>query len=150
MRLLMLLLVAVLLTSGCIVINDSPAPGCIKYFPEQFRPIGGCFGKSVIMNLSVSPATACLAVDTNNCNGGVLDISNGCPNDLTIDNITVPAGTRYVGVDVEKLADGTYRPVPLEGNVAVYVPEMMEHVTIGGVMGQKPIVVSFIKTGNLC
>ena len=72
-----------LVLAGCIVTKDSPAPGCRETL--GFAPVGGCLGKTVILDLDVEPEVECLAIGVNNCNGGVLEVRNACSEALVLD-----------------------------------------------------------------
>jgi hypothetical protein len=75
----------VTLAGGCLVKNDSPAPGCVEYWGPA--PMGGCFGKTAILDLKVEPQTECLEIAVNNCNGGILEVSNACAEMLVLNLI---------------------------------------------------------------
>jgi hypothetical protein len=40
--------------------KDGPAPGCVGY--RGLAPMGGCYGKSVMLDLHVQPALDCLTM----------------------------------------------------------------------------------------
>ena len=66
-------LLLALVAAGCGPKRDSPAPGC-----AGSGGFGGCAGKTVILDLQVENAPACLTIRVNNCNGGILDVNNQC------------------------------------------------------------------------
>jgi len=107
-RLLTLSVLLLLLSTvvGCIVRKDSPAPGCIKYW--GLAPMGGCFGKTVIMDLEVEPAIDCLTIEVNNCNGGVLEVSNSCDEPLVLGGVEITPQEYNVALDVLGKEDGRY------------------------------------------
>lgn len=75
-------------TKPCKVIERSIAPACSK--TEGFCIGGGCFGKSAIKDLKVVPSVDCLQFEINNCNGGILTVTNKCNEDLTIGGLSLP------------------------------------------------------------
>jgi len=135
----------VLLLSGCIV-KDSPAPGCIEYLGAP--PVGGCFGKTAILDLRVEPAEACLEITVNNCNGGVLEIHNGCDETFTLGGVTIAPGDR-TSLDVVSKGTG-HTLVEVSSNFSTYVPEVDERVELVGTLGGQEVKVSFTKTRKLC
>ena len=76
------------MTKPCKVIEQSIAPACTK--TEGFCMGGGCFGKSAIRDLQITPLVACLQFDINNCNGGILTVTNKCNKDLVIGDLKLP------------------------------------------------------------
>ena len=138
--------VCVLLLSGCLVVKDSPAPGCVKRI--GISPMGGCFGKTAILDLEVEPGIECLSIAVNNCNGGVLEVHNGCDETLMLEGVSVEPGDR-LGLDV--VADGDrHALVRAGGNFSEYVPETDEHIEVVGTVGERSLTVTFTKTARLC
>jgi len=147
-RLVVILLVALsgLIIRGCIVVKDSPAPGCIKRIGAA--PIGGCFGKTAILDLVVEPENACLSIGVNNCNGGVLEIRNVCQTALVLGAIRI-APQNNVSLDV--FSEGNQHTVrEISSNFSEYVPAVDEKIKLVGMLDQKPIRVTFTKTARLC
>ncbi len=136
-----------LTASGCLVKRDSPAPGCIEYWGPA--PMGGCFGKTAILELKVEPQTECLEITVNNCNGGVLEVSNTCAEMLVLDQLTVHPGERHVGLDLDR-QNGEYVLKPSGSNFSDYVPSEDAFVEIRGLLGAQEVKISFIKTKELC
>lgn len=136
----------VLLLGGCIVVKDSPAPGCIEYI--GFPMAGGCFGKTAILNLSVDPEEECLDITVNNCNGGILEVHNGCNEAFILGGMTIASGD-HAGLDVVKEGNG-YSLVEVNSNFSDYIPELDERVQITGTLGSREVWVTFTKTGKLC
>lgn len=136
-----------MLLAGCIVKQDSPAPGCVEYWGPA--PMGGCFGTTAILDLQVKPDNDCLEIAVNNCNGGILEVSNTCAEILFLRQITVHPGERHVGLDLEK-QDGEYMLVPSPDNFSDYLPVEDEHVTIQAMLGGQELKISFVKTKELC
>ena len=136
-----------LAASGCLVRRDSPAPGCIEYW--GLAPMGGCFGKTAILDLKVEPQAECLEITVNNCNGGVLEVSNTCAEILFLDRITVHPGERHVLLDLE-CQNSEHVLKAAEGNSSDYVPSEDELVEIWGLLGAQEIKISFLKTKELC
>jgi len=99
-RFLWLIILIVFVLYGCSdPSTESPAPGCRKSFG-----MGGCFGKTVILDVAVEPAVDCLQFEGDNCNGGVLDVKNSCSENLVLGDVTVPA-EEFAGFDVIKKAN---------------------------------------------
>jgi hypothetical protein len=132
---------------GCLVKKESPAPGCVEYWGPA--PMGGCFGKTAILHLKVEPQTECLAISANNCNGGVLEVSNSCGERLVLNQITVQPGEPHVSLDLDR-QNGEYLLKPADGNFSQYVPSEDESVEIRGLLGGQEVTISFIKTRKLC
>ena len=78
-------IVCTLILSGCIV-KDSPAPGCVQSIGLPLA--GGCFGKTAIVDLKVA-GPECVVVEANNCNGGILEIRNSCPDTLQLSGMEI-------------------------------------------------------------
>jgi hypothetical protein len=144
--LIVALLLFVILLSGCIVVRDSPAPGCVKTIGVGV--IGGCFGKTVILDLMVEPEIECLSIAVNNCNGGVLEVQNRCGEVLVIEGLKMPT-EEYLILDVAK-DDGRYVPLVTNTNFSDYTPEVDEQVEMRGALGGQEIELSFVKTAALC
>ena len=66
----LIILVPILFLNAC-VLHQSPAPGCSIVIGPS-----GCFGRTIITDLVVTPKSQLLTVDVNNGNGGVVDVSN--------------------------------------------------------------------------
>jgi hypothetical protein len=137
----------VVLAGGCLVKKDSPAPGCVEYWGPA--PMGGCFGKTTILDLKVEPQTECLEIAVNNCNGGILEVSNACAEMLVLNLITVHPGERHVGLDLDR-QNGEYVVKPSDSNFSEYVPSEDEFVEIRGMLGAQEVKISFLKTKELC
>jgi len=146
--LVVILLVALsaLITQGCIVVKDSPAPGCVKRL--GISPIGGCFGKTAILDLVVEPENACLSIKVNNCNGGVLEVRNECQMALVLGAIRI-ATQNNVALDI--VAEGNQHTLrEISSNFSDYEPDVNEKIKLVGTLGQQPIRVTFTKTARLC
>jgi hypothetical protein len=133
--------------AGCLVKKDSPAPGCVEYWGPA--PMGGCFGKTAILDLKVEPQTECLEIAVNNCNGGILEVSNACAEMLVLNQITVHPGERHVGLDLDRQND-EYVFKSSGSNFSEYVPSEDEFVEIRGMLGAQEVKISFLKTKELC
>ena len=133
--------------AGCLVKNDSPAPGCVEYWGPA--PMGGCFGKTAILDLKVEPQNECLEITVNNCNGGILEVSNSCAEMLVLDQITVHPGESHVGLDLDR-QNGEYVFKSSDSNFSEYVPSEDEFVEIRGLLGAQEVKISFVKTKELC
>ncbi|MEA3310030.1 MAG: hypothetical protein U9Q70_11055 [Chloroflexota bacterium] len=142
-----LVILLALLLSGCLVTKDSPAPGCIKSIGLPI--IGGCFGKTVILDLMIKPPHECLDLTANNCNGGVLEVNNTCHETLALDGVEIPPSSR-VSLDVSVGKNGTYSLNEVSSNFSDYIPTENESITITGRLGSQDVTVIFTKTAQLC
>jgi hypothetical protein len=133
----------VLVLGGCAP-QDSPAPGC-----RRGGLMGGCFGKTAIVDLQVQPEIACLEVEANNCNGGVLDVYHTCTETLVLDGIQIPP-SEPVTLDVTLTPEGDYSLVEVYSNFSEITPEEDLPVTITGTVGDRPLEITFVKTRPLC
>jgi hypothetical protein len=138
-------LIAALL-SGCAITKDSPAPGCVERVGLPM--MGGCFGKTAILDLTVEPATDCLAISVNNCNGGVLDVRNNCDEPFVLGGVEIPP-QEYVILDAVA-KDGEYTLQEASSNFTAYVPDTDTSVEFVGQLGEQEIRVAFTKTAALC
>ncbi|MBN1888688.1 MAG: hypothetical protein JW850_11895 [Thermoflexales bacterium] len=134
-----------LLLSGCIV-KDSPAPGCIESIGPPMA--GGCFGKTVILDLTIAPENECLVIKANNCNGGVLEVDNSCTETLVLDGVEVPSQAR-ISLDVIE-ENGSYSLVEVNSNFSNYVPAENERLVMTGRLGSQEVRLAFTKTAPLC
>ena len=147
-QLLTLSLLLLLGTAAGCVVKDSPAPGCVKYWP--FAPMGGCFGKSIIKDLKVEPPIDCLAIEVNNCNGGILGVSNSCSETFVLGGVEIGPSEYNVGLDVLDQEDGRYLLTRTASNFSDYIPEEDELIELVGTLGEQKIRVSYTKTKKLC
>ena len=136
----------VFLLGGCIVTKDSPAPGCVESI--GFPLIGGCFGKTAILDL-VEPENECLTIEVNNCNGGVLEVHNACSETLVLGGAEIPSSD-YVSLDVIEQEGGEYSVSEVSSNFSDYVPETDKTIEIVGTLGTQEITIIFTKTAQLC
>ena len=110
--------------------------------------MGGCFGKTAILDLTIEPETECLVVKANNCNGGVLEVDNFCHETLILDGVEIPA-SGHVSLDViEK--NGAHSLIETGGNFSNYVPEESKSIVITGKLGNQQVSLAFTKTEPLC
>ena len=137
----------IMLAGGCVIKKDSPAPGCIEYWGPA--SIGGCFGTTAILDLKVEPQTDCLEITVNNCNGGILEVSNTCAEMLALNQITIHPGERHVGLDLDR-QNGEYVFKSSDSNFSKYVPSEDELVAIRGMLGGREVKISFVKTKEMC
>jgi hypothetical protein len=139
---------ALLTLGGCLRVEDSPAPGCVKYI--GIAPSGGCFGKSIIRDLKVEPAMDKLVIAANNCNGGVLNIRNLDSQAVSLGAIEVGPG-EYAILDIGgRLSDGAWALIKTGSNFSGYIPAADEKVTVRGRLGNREFLLSYIKTKKLC
>lgn len=137
----------VLLLSSCIVIKDSPAPGCVETIGIQL--LGGCFGKTAILDLTIEPENECLEITANNCNGGVLEVRNTCDERLVLGGVQV-SPSEYTSLDVVEQESGEYLLSEVSSNFSDHVPGTDERIEIVGTLGSQEITVVFTKTAKLC
>lgn len=123
--------------------EQSPAPGCGS--DGFLSPIGGCHGVRVVRDIAVTPEISCLDVRTNNCNGGVVVVDNGCGTPVTLGNVTVPPDDRET---VEISGNGTV--LRTSGNFAGYSPDATRRLSAAGIAGEQTFTLAYTKTGPLC
>jgi hypothetical protein len=111
--------------------------------------MGGCVGKTAILDLKVEPEIECLEVSVNNCNGGILEISNTCAEMLALSQVTIHPREFNVALDLDK-ENGEYVLRPTDSNFSSYVPLEDESVEVHGVLGGQELKISFLKTKELC
>lgn len=134
-----------LFLSGCIL-NDSPAPGCRETIGIPM--MGGCSGKTAIVDLEVESAPECVVIEANNCNGGVLQIRNTCSEALSLDKIVIDPSDS-ISLDVKEV-EGSIEMIAAHGNFSEYIPEDDTRIELTGVVGLEPIKFAFTKTKPLC
>ncbi len=139
-------LLVVLLLSGCIVVKDSPAPGCVE--TVGFPTMGGCFGTTAILDLTVEPENECLEITVNNCNGGILEVRNNCGEELFLGGVRVPPSDS-VSLDVVEENDA-HSLIETYSNFSEYVPATDQSIEVSGTLGSQEIKVTFTKTARLC
>jgi len=131
-----------------VVIKDSPAPGCIQYAPGMSQ-MGGCFGKAIIKDLNVRPRIRCLSVGVNNCNGGIIEISNKCEEEFIIGDTKIKNdGYAYFELSRDN-NNNVYINQP-GNNCARYKPAIDDQLSITGFVGDKSVTISYTKTAPLC
>jgi len=128
------------------VIKDSPAPGCRKTI--GFPSMGGCSGKTAIVDLEVTSAPNCVIISANNCNGGVLNIRNTCTDTLTLNGVEIDPSDS-VNLDA-KLVDDAAEWTRAHGNFSDFIPEEDTRFELTGAIGTDPIQIVFTKTKLLC
>ncbi|MCP4540383.1 MAG: hypothetical protein GY832_24865 [Chloroflexi bacterium] len=138
--------IQVVVLLSCIVVKDSPAPGCVE--TVGIGMMGGCSGRTVILDLTVEPENECLEVTVNNCNGGVLEVRNNCVDGLLLDRVKVPP-SGSVSLDVVE-EDGTHSLIETYSNFSEHVPTTDQSIEMAGMLGSQEIKVSFTKTAELC
>lgn len=111
--------------------------------------MGGCFGKTVILDLEVEPEIDCLTIEVNNCNGGVLEVRNSCREPLVLGGVEINPSDGTASLEVSK-EDGQYLLTQTAGNFAQYIPQADEEIEVWGTLGDQKIKVSFTKTKELC
>jgi len=134
-----------LILSGCIV-KDSPAPGCVESI--GIRMMGGCFGKTAIVDLEVISAPDCVVVKANNCNGGVLEIRNTCSEAIQLDGLEILPSSS-ISLDIKE-TDGSIEVIETSSNFSQFIPDVDTSVEIKGVVGNQTIKMAFTKTKPLC
>lgn len=132
------------------IIKDSPAPGCIQYAPE-FTPNGGCFGTTIIKDLSVTPDIPCLRFSINNCTGGIIGVEESCGADLQIHNSLLPfikGGHR--NFQIVELDSGEILVETGAGNYSQYIPKEDKKFEVKGKVGDQEFILKYTKTAKLC
>jgi hypothetical protein len=142
-----IILIGLLLTASCIMISDSPAPGCKKYL--GCAPMGGCSGKTIIQDMVVEGAPECLKITVNNCNGGVITIENACDDSLYFEEVSIDPG-EYAIFDIEEKIGGGFAGKRISSNFSEFIPQSETQVDLFGNIGELTIRVSFTKTAPLC
>jgi len=99
--------------------------------------------------LAVEPETECLTIAVNNCNGGVLEVHNGCDETLVLGGVEIPSSDR-VSLDVVEGDDGEYRLADVSSNFSDYVPEADTTIDVAGTLAEQEIRLAFTKTAKLC
>lgn len=145
--LLLVILLVPISIGACLTRKDSPAPGCIEWWLPPLP--GGCFGKTAILDLRVEPEMSCLEIDVNNCNGGILEVTNDCAQSLVLGGVEIEPSDGNVGLDVRR-ENGEYRFVYSSGNFSEYTPQQDERIEVWGTLGAQEVRVSFTKTRELC
>jgi hypothetical protein len=112
--------------------------------------MGGCFGKSVITDLKVEPELDDLVIEVNNCNGGILEVTNGYDESFLLGGVEIDALEHCVGLDVLGEVDGRYLLKRTDSNFSDYVPEEDEMIQLTGTLGEQELRISYVKTGRLC
>jgi hypothetical protein len=139
-----------ILISGikCYMDEDNPAPGCNQFL--GLPSMGGCFGKNAIIDLTVEPEIDGIDIEVNNCNGGVLEVTNRHDIPLILGDIEIAPEEVYVTFDV--LCDENGNPVlkRIPSNYSEYVPEEDKYIEINGKLGTQDILITFTKTKKLC
>ncbi len=145
MKILTVALCLLVALSGCVV-KDSPAPGCRETI--GFPAMGGCFGKTAIIDLQVESAPGCVVVEANNCNGGVLDVRNNCVETVRLGSAEIPPA----GYAILDLIESSGRPevIQISSNFSQYQPETDQQIDLEGVVGSQAFRVTFTKTKPLC
>jgi len=147
-QILLVLTLFILLTLSCSLFvpieDDNPAPGCRQGFG-----MGGCFGTTVILDLSVEPEIECLEIEVNNCNGGVLDVDNDCQEAFVLEGIEI-LPSEYAILDVVEKDAGSYSFIQVYSNFSDFIPQEDRAITISGYLGEQETTISFSKTAPLC
>ncbi len=129
--------------------TDSPAPGCVKYWPGIFRFAGGCNAKYTIADIKIEPSISCLNFDLNNCNIPTLQLQNSCNESVYINENKISRTYWLVAnMPSELLNTGP------GGNMAfvgfMQSPGEDKHYTLNGVVGDKKFAIRFTVTKALC
>jgi len=147
-RIVMIIITVLLISISCGASEVSPAPGC-STGGGCFPVMGGCFGKTVILDLVVTGGGDCFNVRVNNCNGGVLTIENGCEETLVFGEDEIPPGVSRT-VDVRPTTGGQFELIRNPSNFSEFVPESDQSIEVIGMLGDQTVRISFIKTARLC
>ena len=120
------------------------APGC--YQNQLF--MGGCFGVNKIRNLRVEPEIGCLKITTNNCNGGILEISNDCKEAVSIGDQILPPEKYYYSYWMKDENGNIVEGSDETGKY--FYPLEDESIVVNGRAGDKEFTVSYTRTKALC
>jgi len=112
--------------------------------------MGGCGGTTAILELQVVPTQDCLTIEVNNCNGGVLEVTNRCTETLILGGVEIGADGHHVSLDVLEKQEDSYLLIENYSNFSNYLPAQDEAITVLGSLGDRPIQVTFVKTAALC
>lgn len=130
------------------IIQDSPAPGCVKRL--AFSEIGWCKGKTAIIDLEVTSAPPCLDIKVNNCQGGVLEVRNRCNEVFMLGGFSVePDEERTTFFEVITRGD-EYFLAPTIDAFTFYIPRRNTQIEAVGTLGDQAITIRFTKTKMLC
>lgn len=131
--------------AGCVV-KDSPAPGCRETI--GLPAMGGCFGKTAVIDLHVESAPSCIVIEANNCNGGVLDVRNNCAETIRLGNVEIPPA----GYAILDLVENEGKPevIQVSSNFSQYQPKTDQEIDLEGVVGDQIFRLTFTKTRPLC
>lgn len=130
---------------GCVV-KDSPAPGCIQTI--GFPSMGGCFGKTAIVDLQVVSAPDCVQVKINNCNGGVLDVRNDCADPVRLGSVEIQPADSVI-LDMVETGEAL-ELIEISSNFSQYKPGSNRKIEFEGLVGEQMFRLTFTKTGPLC
>jgi hypothetical protein len=149
-RIILIVALALILLSGikCSMDEDNPAPGCNQFL--GLPSMGGCFGKNAIINLTVEPEINGIEIAVNNCNGGVLEVTNGSNFPLMLGGIEI--APEEVNIILDVLCDENGNPLLKRStaNYSEYIPEEDMYAEINGKLGTQDILITFTKTKKLC
>ena len=134
---LLLVLLLGCVASGCVLVKDSPAPGCRTYIGVP--PLGGCCGKSAILELVVEPELDGILIEVNNCNGGILEITNDSEEAFVLGGVKIDAQEHSVSLGVVGAEDGSYVLQRTYSNFSDYVPEIDERIELVGTLGEQKL-----------
>ncbi|OAN48471.1 hypothetical protein A6A03_07755 [Chloroflexus islandicus] len=130
------------------IIQDSPAPGCVKRL--AFSEIGWCKGRTAIIDLEVTSAPRCLDIKVNNCHGGVLEVRNRCNEVFVLGGFSVePDKEKTTFFEVITRGD-EYFLAPTFDAFTFYIPRRNMLIEAVGTLGDQAITVRFTKTKLLC
>ncbi len=135
-----------LLITGCgIPYHISEAPACTRYIGIPMW--GGCFGTTIVRDVTLEPASDCVRITANNCNGGTLVVRNRCEATLRFGEVVFPPAS---GLDTVRDDNGNWIAVENGSNFTCEVVEQDTRVTLTGYLGDQPVTLSFTKSEPLC
>ncbi len=132
----------ILFLAGCV--EDSPAPGCVKGFG-----MGGCFGKTIIIDIQVEPEMDCLEIDANNCNGGVLEVRNTCQGSFVLEGVEI-GPDESATFDIQRNLDGGYGLVEGDSNFSALEVSEDLPVSFSGSLDGQQVDIRYTRTAPLC
>jgi hypothetical protein len=104
---LLALLLRSMCTSACPIKKDSPAPACVQYWGPG--PSGGCFGKTVILDLQLGRLIGGLEMEVSSGDGGILEVGYSGDETLSKKDTKAGLGPPLFDASLVKVADEALR-----------------------------------------
>ena len=107
-------------------------------------------GKNIIKDSKISKEISCLRLEVNNCNGGVIDITNSCGVDLVINDKVMTGNGTYFSIDPTRGTSGVLSVNYSDGNFSAYKPAKDDIIELTIKAGNEQAILKYTKTGPLC